>query len=228
MSHTSDVLTPRTNLPDRHDPAINVYPGQRLNIYSHLIGLALSLAFSALVLARCARQVDAKTIGGVVVFCLASAALFVASTVCHGSRGEARHLWQRLDHAATFWLIAGSYTPFALTAPREDANLAFLAAMWVAALLATVWQFRVREVAVPPTLLYIAMGWLGTAAAAFVAVRLSMTSLIWLFVGASLYCAGTAFYRNAMGWKHAHGVWHVFVVAGAVSHYAAVYFLVAA
>jgi hemolysin III len=209
-------------------PARAMYPGQRLNTSSHLAGLVLVLLGAAWVLSRCMGQLDAAAAAGVVAFSLASAVLFIASVMCHGTRGDAGPLWQRLDHAATFWLIAGTLSPFATVAPRQDANLALLAAMWIAALVATAWQFRRGPIAVPPVLLYAGMGWIGTAAAAVVAARVSTQSLVWLLVGAGLYSAGTVFYRNAFGWKHAHGAWHLFVVAGVVSHYAAVYFLLVA
>jgi hemolysin III len=69
---------------------------------------------------------------------------------------------------------------------------------------------------------YVGMGWLGLLAAAPVAVRMEAGGLAWLLVGAVLYTVGTIFYRNRGGMRHAHGTWHLFVLAGTTSHYVAV------
>jgi len=76
---------------------------------------------------------------------------------------------------------------------------------------------------VKPSLpLYIGMGWLAIAAAVPLAMQLEGGGLAWLLIGAVLYTAGTVFYRNRRGFRHAHAVWHLFVLAGTVSHYVAV------
>jgi hemolysin III len=40
-----------------------------------------------------------------------------------------------------------------------------------------------------------------------------------VWAGAALYTAGTVFYRNRLGLRHAHGTWHLFVLGGTLSHY---------
>ncbi|MNT64456.1 hemolysin-III related [compost metagenome] len=62
------------------------------------------------------------------------------------------------------------------------------------------------------------MGWLGVLAAAPLAAKLHATGLAWLVAGGVLYTVGTVFYRNRRGLRHAHGAWHLFVLAGTTSH----------
>lgn len=74
----------------------------------------------------------------------------------------------------------------------------------------------------PSLPLYIGLGWLGVLAAVPLAARLDTAGLVWLLVGGAFYTAGTVFYSNRQGFRHAHGAWHLFVLAGTASHYVAV------
>jgi len=66
------------------------------------------------------------------------------------------------------------------------------------------------------------MGWLCMLAAVPLAARLEPAAVAWLLAGAAFYSAGTVFYRNRGGLRHAHGLWHLFVLGGTASHYMAV------
>ncbi|KAI1690636.1 hemolysin-III related domain-containing protein [Ditylenchus destructor] len=68
--------------------------------------------------------------------------------------------------------------------------------------------------AAPALPLYLAMGWLGVMCAAPIAGALSGAGLAWLLAGAGLYTVGTVFYANDKRWRHAHGIWHLFVMGG--------------
>jgi hemolysin III len=71
------------------------------------------------------------------------------------------------------------------------------------------------------------MGWLGFAAALPLARELGVHGMAWLIAGGLLYTAGILFYVNDTRWRHAHGIWHLFVMAGSASHFVTVrYFVV--
>jgi hemolysin III len=203
-----------------------MYPGERLNGYSHLFGLLLALSAAAALLAKTVPTGDPARIAGALVFSLSAVALYAASTLFHSTRGRRKRMWERADHCAIYLLIAGTYTPFALVT---------LQGPWGGLLLATIWGvalFGIRRELAPqaeggtpkkPSLpLYIGMGWLGVLAAVPLAARLDAAGLAWLLAGGVLYTAGTVFYRNRWGYRHAHGAWHLFVLAGTASHYVAV------
>lgn len=198
-----------------------MYPGERFNTLTHLVGLVLAIAGVPLMLAKTLPGGDASKIIGASVFALSCVALYAASTLFHATRGRTKGRWQRVDHCAIYLLIAGSYTPFALVTLQGTWGWTLLTAVWVVAGFG-VWRELRSACAAPPLALYIGMGWLGVAAAAPLVARIEAGGLIWLLVGAVLYTAGTVFYVNRSGYRHAHGVWHLFVLGGTASHYAAI------
>ncbi|WP_395316325.1 hemolysin III family protein [Variovorax sp. UC74_104] len=202
-----------------------MYPGERLNGYSHLLGLLLALPAMALLLVKTVPTGDPARIAGALVFSLSAVALYAASTLFHSTRGRLKRVWERADHCAIYLLIAGTYTPFALVTMQGPWGLLLLATIWGVAL------FGIRRELLPakdgmpkkPSLpLYIGLGWLVVLAAAPLAARLDAEGLAWLLIGGAFYTVGTVFYRNRQGFRHAHGAWHLFVLAGTASHYVAV------
>lgn len=129
-----------------------------------------------------------------------------------------------MDHCAIYLLIAGTYTPFALVTLHGLWGWLLMAAVWGAALFGIGRELLQAGGAdsKPPLALYIAMGWLGVLAAVPLAARLDSGGLAWLLAGGVLYTVGTVFYRNRRGFRHAHGAWHLFVLAGTASHFVSV------
>ena len=190
--------------------------GERFNTYSHLFGLLVVLGGAGLLLAQAAREASGTMVMGVALFGLCSVALYAASILCHGSRGRLKAWSQRADHGAIYLMIAGTYTPFALAGWSGSADTALLATIWLVALAGAL-----REMAgarQPLLWLYIGMGWLCVLGAVSLAPRLGVASTSWLLGGAAFYTVGTFFYANRWGWRHAHGTWHLFVLAGTASH----------
>jgi hemolysin III len=201
-----------------------MYPGERLNGYSHLLGLVLALSATVLFLAKTVPTGDAARIAGALVFSLSAVALYAASTLFHSTRGRLKRFWERADHCAIYLLIAGTYTPFALVTLQGVWGWLLLVAVWGAALFGIGRELLQADSAAskPPLGLYIGMGWLGVLAAAPLAARLDGGGLAWLLAGGVLYTVGTVFYRNPRGFRHAHGTWHLFVLAGTASHFVSV------
>lgn len=196
-------------------------PGERFNTWTHLLGLVLAVVGLPVMLAKTLPSDDAARIAGAVVFALSCIGLYAASTLFHNARGQAKLRWQRIDHCAIYLLIAGSFTPFALVTSRGTWGWILLMAVWGIAAFGI--RRELRATATQPSLaLYIGMGWVGVAAAAPLAIRIEVGGLVWLLVGAGLYTVGTIFYVNRSGYRHAHGIWHLFVLGGTASHYAAI------
>jgi len=198
-----------------------MYHGERFNTCTHMLGLMLAVLGLPMLLAKTLPSGNAAKIAGALVFGLSCVALYAASTLFHSARGKAKLRWQRVDHCAIYLLIAGSYTPFALVTLHGIWGWALLVAVWGMAAFG-IWR-ELRSASVRPVLaLYIAMGWVGVAAAAPLVDRLEAAALVWLLVGAALYTVGTVFYANRAGYRHAHGLWHLFVLGGTASHYVAI------
>ena len=196
-----------------------MYIGERFNGYSHLFGLLLATAGCAALLAKTVPTADPAKTASALVFGISMMTLYAASTLFHSTRGRTKRFWQRVDHCAIYLLIAGSYTPFALVTLQGPWGWALLASIWSVALVGMGRELRPGEPSKPSLVLYLGMGWLGVLAAAPLVQRLDAAGLAWLLAGAGLYSAGTVFYRNPRGWRHAHGMWHLFVLGGTLSHY---------
>ncbi|ABM31347.1 hemolysin III family protein [Paracidovorax citrulli] len=220
MSRPADPLAPI------HRCSMGMRPGERFNTCTHLLGFALAIPGVPLMLIVSLPTGDVGKIAGGLVFSLSCVALYAASTFFHSSHGAAKLWWQRADHCAIYLLIAGSYTPFALVAARGAWDWAVLVAVWIIALLGIARELGVVSPA-PPLSLYMGMGWAMVAAAVPLLARIDAIALRWLLAGAVFYTVGTVFYVNRAGYRHAHGVWHLFVLGGTASHYAAVVSVVA-
>lgn len=153
--------------------------------------------------------------------------LYAASTCYHGFRSEHwKHVFKIVDHCAIYILIAGTYTPFTLLA---------LGGMWGWSMFCTVWalafigiQFKlffVNQFKIFSTLIYLMMGWLVVIAIEPLMQALPFEGLMWLVAGGIAYTVGVLFYlRDDYGYNHA--IWHLFVLAGSVSHFIAVFLYV--
>jgi hemolysin III len=193
--------------------------GERLNTVTHVAGILMALAGAAFMHARAGAFADGWSGAGRAVFSAAAVLLFASSVACHSAPASGQRAWARLDHACIFVMIAASYTPFALAAPRHPENLLVLASIWLAAAGAALAAWRRDEPPAPWR--YAVLGWASVAAAMPIALRAGAATSALLLAGAALYTAGTFFYRNPFGWRHAHGIWHLFVVAACGSHFAA-------
>ena len=133
-----------------------------------------------------------------------------------------RAILRRLDHAAIFLLIAGTYTPLALLGLGGWQGTALTLATWGLALIGLVMKLcffprwdRAGFV------LYLGQGWLGLLAIWPLVHSLPPLALALLLAGGLTYTVGTVFYHRA-GLPYARAIWHLHVLAAAAAHYVAV------
>jgi hemolysin III len=67
--------------------------------------------------------------------------------------------------------------------------------------------------------LYVLMGWAGIAVGSRLMDGLQGQGWMWLLAGGLLYTVGIIFYAIDTRMRHAHGIWHLFVLGGTASHY---------
>jgi hemolysin III len=190
---------------------------------SHGVGALLAaVALPPLVAMAVARH-DPWQVTGALVFGLSMMVLYAASTLYHAERRphwKAR--WRRLDHAAIYVLIAGTYTPFLLGVLRGPLGWTLLAIQWSVAA-AGVW-FKMRRGAegrLLSTGLYLAMGWMAAFAVRPLAAAIGPDGMTWLVAGGLCYTGGVVFYVSKRV-HFAHFVWHLCVLAGTACHAVAV------
>jgi hemolysin III len=172
---------------------------------------------------------DPWRLAGALAFGCSALAMFVTSVIYHWAREpELKLLLRRLDHSAIYLLIAGTYTPFTLVAMKGSWGWALFAVVWALAAFGVIAKttvgFRFPKLSL---WLYLGMGWLIVVAIEPLRASLTGWELGWIAAGGFFYTAGVPFYV----WKsrrYTHAVWHLFVLAGVVSHFIAVLSVVTA
>jgi hemolysin III len=134
---------------------------------------------------------------------------------------RARPFLRRLDEAAIFLMIAGSYTPF--TTQR-------LAGGWAISMTILVWALALAGVAgkLLPTRLpawvwtlgYVAFGWVALIALRPLIQGVPVAALVLLTAGGLIYTTGALIFHSRLPYRRA--IWHGFVVTAAGAHYAAI------
>lgn len=193
------------------------------NSVTHGAGLLASLVAFPFLVSAAARRWGTPEVVGAAVFASSLVALYLVSTLYHALRpSRAKEVLQKLDHAAIYLLIAGSYTPFALGALRGPWGWTLLSLVWAIAGTGIALEFslgkKVHRLAVG---LYVAMGWLVVVAAKPLLAAVPWPGLAWLLAGGLLYTGGVAFYA-AKRVRFAHAVWHLFVLGGSACHLVAI------
>ncbi len=201
--------------------AEQMHRGERLNAATHLLGLLLAIPAGVWLLVAVWPTGSVLKRAVALVFVLSVVVLYGASTMCHSTRGERQIWWARLDHAGIFLLIAGTVTPFSLLTVGGVFGGAVTVLAWAIALRGAVQTLRASE-GPPPLKRYLAFGWCAALAAVPALWSLPGEGALLLGAGILIYTAGTFFYLNRPGYRHGHGVWHLFVLAGTVSHFWAV------
>jgi hemolysin III len=198
-----------------------------LHLYAFVVSLALGAAL--VVAARGARATAAAA-----VFAATVAAMFGASALYHRPRWRPRPArWlRRLDHAAIYVLIAGTYTPFGMLVLSGAWQIGVLAVVWsgaaAAVVLKLVWIDAPRWLA---TALGIGLGWVGVVAFEELVHAVGAAGMLLTLAGGVLYSAGAVVYARrrpdpfpaVFGF---HEVFHTLVIAAVACQYAAIAFFV--
>lgn len=203
----------------------------RLRGWLHLVTAPLALAAGLVLVVRAPTTTAVLACS---VYAASAVLLFATSAVYHRGRWSPRvaAVLRRVDHANVFWLIAGSYTPFAALALRGATRIAVLAAVWVGALAGAlsraVWLGAPRWTYLP---VYLGLGW----TALFVVPQLvhgaGVAVFALLLTGGALYTLGGVVYGlrrpdPSPRWFGFHEVFHAFTVAGYTCQYVAASLLV--
>ncbi len=156
--------------------------------------------------------------------------LFSASATYHMVvvKDKALEIFRKIDHAAIYFLIAGTYTPFCVNAFTGFWKWGMLIIIWSLALIGI--GVKVFIIRVPRWLnagIYLAMGWMSVAASGQFLAALPAWVLTWLIIGGVIYTLGaivyiTKIFNFAPGIFGFHEVWHIFVLLAAAAHFVAV------
>ena len=193
------------------------------NSVTHGIGTVLSLAALVSLIIIAVSKGNKWHLVSFTIYGSTLVLLYLASTLYHSfTKEKIKNLFARFDHAAIFLLIAGTYTPFLLTVLRGPLGWTLFGIIWGVAIIGVVirsiYLTRFRKLMVA---LYLAMGWMFVVAVGPMIKNLPLLSIIFLFLGGISYSVGVIFYVKR-DMKYAHGIWHLFVLAGSIMHFFAV------
>jgi channel protein (hemolysin III family) len=158
--------------------------------------------------------------------------LFSMSGVYHllDRTGDARAVLQRLDHAAIWVLIAGTFTPVHIVLFRGAWRWLILSVVWVIGLLGLILE-AIFFKSFPQwliTSLFLGLGWMGALTGYKFRKSFTDESMKLLLLGGMCYSVGALidFFQWPIVWPSyigGHEIFHVFVIFGAASHWLFIY-----
>lgn len=193
-----------------------------LNTLTHGIGSIMGIVGLFLLLNK--ENIPVSEYRSYLIYGLSMIILFSASSFYHAfSFTRLKKLFQKIDHASIYLLIAGSYTPYLVSVVGGKWGYGFLALIWIAALAGiifeVIWTNHFPRLS---TYLYLAMGWVGIFLIYPLYKTLDLKAMLFLAIGGLSYTIGSYFYQKKhLDWMHV--IWHLFVLAGAFFMYLSIY-----
>lgn len=196
------------------------------NTLTHGLGAVLALFALAYMLVQ-AQDLSPSAIAAVSIYGISLILLFSCSTFYHASTDQARRvILKRLDHCAIYLLIAGTYTPFMVISLKTDQAYFLLAIEWLLVAIGIVFKmFFIHKFKAVSLAAYLIMGWLVVFVSSDLKQVINQEGFNLLLAGGITYSVGAVFYALKK-LPFTHAIWHLFVVAGALLHCAAITFYV--
>ncbi len=204
-----------------------MYYGERLNSISHLVGAVLALVGLGALLTVGIQSRDPWVISSFSIFGFTLVLLYTMSTLYHSFHPpRLKNIFQLLDHVSIYLLIAGTYTPYMLVSLRDGNGWLIMGIIWTLALAGILSELFCsgRVVKVGQMVIFLGMGWACSFDFASIREAIPTAGLFWLTAGGVAYTAGVIFYVLDIldRLRHAHGIWHFFVLAGSSCHFISV------
>lgn len=199
-----------------------MYHGEKFNSISHLIGAAFAIAASSILITMAALKSDVSRIVGFSIYGAMMISLYTISTLYHSiKQSPVKDFLRKLDYLSIYLMIAGTYTPFTLIVLKGVWSWTILGIIWGLAFIGMLQEIiigkKTRKLSI---LIYVLMGWLIVVATKPMLESLPIGAIIWLVLGGLFYTAGVGVFVYDEKIKHGHGIWHLFVLAGSICHFA--------
>lgn len=200
------------------------------NAFSHLFGAIIAIVGTILLVSDpdipSTSYLVSYIIYGITVFLMfASSALYHWVQVSF----KAEEFYRLLDHIMIYLVIAGSYTPICVVTLDDGWELGMLLGVWIFAFAGVLKKiFWLNAPTWFSTGLYLLMGWVAVIIFPQIWNTQPKPFTIWIIIGGLFYTIGAIIYARqkpdpAPEWFGHHGLWHLFVLGGAFSHFWAIY-----
>lgn len=198
-----------------------------MNAVTHGIGTLLSVAGLVLLTVLAYLHGDIWHLISFSIYGTTLVLLYLSSTLYHSFTNEkVKKIFKVFDHSAIYLLIAGTYTPFTLVPLHGVLGWTIFGLVWGFAVIGIALKiFFTGRFKLLSTLCYLGMGWFIVFAIKPLLATVPALGMTWLLVGGLFYTLGSIFYL----WKrlpYNHAIWHLFVLAGSISHFIAVFFYI--
>lgn len=196
-----------------------------VNSITHGIGALLSIIALVILIIVAGKHGDIWHLVSFSIYGSTLILLYLSSTLYHSfTNPKIKNLFARFDHISIFLLIAGTYTPILLTTLRGPWGWTLFSIIWAmavaGAVIRSIYLHRFRKLMVA---IYLVMGWMAIVAAKQIYELMPGISIWFLVLGGLAYSIGVIFY-NWRKLPYSHGIWHLFVLAGSILHFFAIYF----
>jgi len=190
------------------------------NSIAHGIGAALSIAALVILLVLSANTDNYVRMTSFAIYGTTLVVLYLSSTLYHSIANEkAKTVFRYMDHISIYLLIAGTYTPVALVLLGGVWGWTLFGIAWGLAFTGIVFKVlsfgKYEWVSVS---IYLLMGWIVVVAIKPLMEVMPFQMFLWFLAGGLFYTLGVIFYVIEKV-KFFHFIWHIFVLAGSVSHF---------
>ena len=203
-------------------PSIIPSKEEMANILTHGLAFLLALVGTPILIAIGIKNGSFVQVLGLGVFCFSILMVYAASTISHSVINKRlKHIFRIVDHISIYFLIAGTHTPLVLLYLHRPMGWIFLSVLWSLVLLGVIFKiYFTGKYEGFSIFLYIGMGWSGMVILPEMFAQMNAMSLNWLIIGGVFYSTGVIFYVwHKLPYHHA--IWHLFVIAGSISHFLA-------
>jgi hemolysin III len=220
------ALVDQGQLADAGTPPLDLTE-ETANQLTHGVGLLLSIVGAAILVNSARVHSDPLQFVGCCIYAASLVALYAASTLSHTFRTPPmRHFFRMLDQVCIFLLIAGTFTPFALSYFLHGWLWGLTLAMWGLTCVGIFFKVcfrRMRNVSIGA---YVLLAWIPLIAMHEIVRVMPAGALVLVFLGGVLYTLGLLFLVLDEKFPFFHAVWHVLVMSASVVHYCAIMFYV--
>ncbi|GAB5489595.1 MAG: hemolysin III family protein [Parasphingorhabdus sp.] len=196
---------------------------RRADLIVHGIGLVFILVAGLALILRAEADHGATVIAAIGLYVIGVIFSHVISMFYHLSPfHDWRLVLRRIDHAAIYLTIAGTFTPLFVLADTDFSHL-LLITVWALAIPAMLYKIFGKNLDSKWSLIsYLGLGWMGILAGPDLMEELPGLSMWAMLAGGVFYSLGTIFYaRKTQPFRYS--IWHGFVMMGGASFFVAIW-----
>lgn len=218
----------RTKLIDRKMPDYT-RAEELFNMISHIVGAAFGIVALVLCVVHCALRHNVWGVVSSSIYGSSLIVLYCMSSIYHGLPiNMGKRVLQVLDHCTIYFLIGGTYTPILLCSIRPQYPgwaWSIFGVVWGISAFATVFTaIDLKKYSKLSMICYIGIGWCIVIAIKPALATISARGIFWILAGGIAYTVGAVLYGLGKKHRYMHSVFHLFVLAGSVLQFFAIYY----